>query len=36
MSRWLEGLEDRLDAAAGLAARLDVMLDALQDRGFTR
>ena len=35
MSRWLEGLEDRLDAAAGLAARLDAMLDALKDRGFT-
>ena len=35
MTRWLEGLEDRLDAAAGLAARLDVMVDALQDLGFT-
>ncbi len=35
MTRWLEGLEDRLEAAEGLAARLDVMVDALQDLGFT-
>lgn len=35
MSQWLETLETRLDAAAGLAARLDVMVDALQDVGFT-
>jgi LuxR family transcriptional regulator len=35
MSGWLEGLEDRLEAAKGLAARLDVMVEALQDLGFT-
>ena len=35
MSRWLEGLEDRLAGAVGLGARLDVMLAALETRGFT-
>src|SRR4051812_1528558 len=35
MSRWLEGLEDRLSSVAGLGPRLDAMIDALQDLGFT-
>ncbi|HVO01582.1 MAG TPA: LuxR C-terminal-related transcriptional regulator [Candidatus Cybelea sp.] len=35
MSRWLEGVEDRLAAAEGLGARLDAMLAALGSRGFT-
>jgi LuxR family transcriptional regulator len=35
MSRWLEGLEDRLSSVAGLGPRLDAMIAALQDLGFT-
>ncbi len=35
MSRWLEGLEDRLSSVAGLGPRLDAMIMALQDLGFT-
>jgi LuxR family transcriptional regulator len=35
MTRWLEGLEDRLSSVAGLGARLDAMIMALQDLGFT-
>lgn len=35
MSRWLEGLEDRLSGVAGLGPRLDAMIAALQDLGFT-
>lgn len=35
MSRWLEGLEDRLSSVAGLGPRLDAMIVALQDLGFT-
>src|SRR4051812_21070013 len=35
MSRWLEGLEDRLSSVAGLGPRLDAMIMSLQDLGFT-
>ena len=35
MSHWLERLEDRLSSVAGLGRRLDAMILALQDFGFT-
>jgi LuxR family transcriptional regulator len=35
MTNWLEGLEDRLEAAKGLDARLDAMLRAVEHLGFT-
>jgi LuxR family transcriptional regulator len=35
MTRWLEGLEDRLSSVAGLGARLDAMIMALKHLGFT-